>query len=135
MVVKSGGERFPDLVITVNKGHPDECIYIIELKYLKKAEAGDKNSERTLKSVIKAASAELTAYISAIDFKAKKNKSLCHGLCRNRLYLLSAVLVFIAQTVSSQVLVIYAEDHQLGKECGDTANTYLSLKPRFLCMI
>ncbi len=69
------GERFPDLVITVNKGHPDECIYIIELKYLKKAEAGDKNSERTLKSVIKAASAELTAYKSAIDFKAKKIKA------------------------------------------------------------
>lgn len=69
------GERFPDLVITVNKGHPDECIYIIELKYLKKAEARDKNSERTLKSVIKAASAELTAYKSAIDFKAKKIKA------------------------------------------------------------
>ena len=30
------GERFPDLVITVNKGLPDECIYLIELKYLKK---------------------------------------------------------------------------------------------------
>ena len=34
--VLKDGERFPDLVITVNKGLPDECIYLIELKYLTK---------------------------------------------------------------------------------------------------
>ena len=69
------GERFPDLVITVNKGLPDECIYILELKYLKKAEVRDKNSKSSFKSVIKDAAEELTAYKSAIDFKGKNLKA------------------------------------------------------------
>ena len=73
--VPKEGERFPDLVITVNKGLPDECIYIIELKYLKKTEARDKNSESALKSAIKDAAEELSAYKSAIDFKGKNIKA------------------------------------------------------------
>ena len=73
--VPKEGERFPDLVITVNKGLPDECIYLIELKYLKKTEARDKNSESILKRAIKDATAELTAYKSAIDFKGRNIKA------------------------------------------------------------
>ena len=73
--VPKEGERFPDLVITVNKGLPDECIYLIELKYLKKTEARDKNSESTLQSAIKDATVELTAYKSAIDFKGRNIKA------------------------------------------------------------
>ena len=73
--VPKEGERFPDLVITVNKGLPDECIYLIELKYLKKTEARDKNSESILKRAIKDATAELTAYKSAIDFKDRNIKA------------------------------------------------------------
>lgn len=46
--VLKDGERFPDLVITVNKGLPDECIYLIELKYLTKTEARDKSSDSAL---------------------------------------------------------------------------------------
>ena len=72
--VPKEGEKFPDLVITVNKGLPDECIYIIELKYLKKTEARDK-SKSALKSAIKDATAELTAYKSAIDFKGRNIKA------------------------------------------------------------
>ena len=73
--VPKEGERFPDLVITVNKGLPDECIYIIELKYLKKTETRDKTGESSLKSAIKDATAELTAYKSAIDFKGRNIKA------------------------------------------------------------
>ncbi|SFJ87643.1 Predicted AAA-ATPase [Succinivibrio dextrinosolvens] len=73
--VPKEGERFPDLVITVNKGLPDECIYIIELKYLKKTEARDKTGESFLKRAIKDATAELTAYKSAIDFKGRNIKA------------------------------------------------------------
>ena len=72
--VPKEGEKFPDLVITVNKGLPDECIYIIELKYLKKTEARDK-SKSALKSAIKDATAELTAYKSALDFKGRNIKA------------------------------------------------------------
>ncbi|HAR79369.1 MAG TPA: hypothetical protein DCR21_00920, partial [Succinivibrionaceae bacterium] len=58
-----------------NKGLADECIYLIELKYLTKTEARDKNSESTLKSAVKDAVAEIAAYKSAIDFKGKNVKA------------------------------------------------------------
>ncbi|WP_281071762.1 AAA family ATPase, partial [Succinivibrio dextrinosolvens] len=69
------GEKFADLVITVNKGLPTECIYLIELKYLTKKEAADKSSESTLNKLIKKASEELTDYKSAIAFKGKNVKA------------------------------------------------------------
>ncbi|SFJ93752.1 AAA family ATPase [Succinivibrio dextrinosolvens] len=69
------GERFADLVVTVNKGTSNECIYLIELKYLTKTEASDKNSERSLKRAIKDASAEVLNYKSALDFKGKNVKA------------------------------------------------------------
>lgn len=73
--VPKQGEKFADLVITVNKGLPTECIYLIELKYLTKKEAADKSSESTLNKLIKKASEELTDYKSAIDFKGKNVKA------------------------------------------------------------
>ena len=73
--VSKEGERFPDLVITVNKGLPDECIYLIELKYLTKTEARDKNSDSALQRLVNKATQELTAYKSAIDFKGKNVKA------------------------------------------------------------
>ena|GEM_PF-5685204 len=73
--VPKEGERFPDLVITVNKGLPDECIYLIELKYLTKTEARDKNSDSALQRLVNKATQELTAYKSAIDFKGKNVKA------------------------------------------------------------
>ena len=69
------GERFADLVVTVNKGTSNECIYLIELKYLTKTEASDKNSESSLKRAIKDASAEVLNYKSALDFKGKNVKA------------------------------------------------------------
>ena len=69
------GEKFADLVVTVNKGTSNECIYLIELKYLTKTEASDKSSESTLKRAIKGASAEVLNYKSALDFKGKNVKA------------------------------------------------------------
>ncbi len=69
------GEKFADLVVTVNKGTSNECIYLIELKYLTKTEASDKNSERTLKRAIKDATDEVLNYKSALDFKGKNVKA------------------------------------------------------------
>ena len=69
------GERFPDLVITVNKGLPDECIYLIELKYLTKTEARDKNRASTLQRLVNKAAEELTAYKSALEFKGRNVKA------------------------------------------------------------
>ena len=73
--VPKEGERFPDLVITVNKGLADECIYIIELKYLKKTEARDKKSDSALQRLLNKATEELAAYKSALDFKGKNVKA------------------------------------------------------------
>ena len=69
------GEKFADLVVTVNKGTSNECIYLIELKYLTKTEASDKNSESYLKRAIKDATDEVLNYKSALDFKGKNVKA------------------------------------------------------------
>ncbi|MGN0894835.1 MAG: hypothetical protein ACI4ND_07580, partial [Succinivibrio sp.] len=73
--VPKEGERFPDLVITVNKGLPDECIYLIELKYLTKTEAKDKSSDSAVQKNIKKASEQVLEYKSAIDFKGRNVKA------------------------------------------------------------
>ncbi len=73
--VPKEGERFPDLVITVNKGLPDECIYLIELKYMTKKEASDKSNDTTLQRLVSKATEEITAYKSAIDFKGRNVKA------------------------------------------------------------
>ena len=73
--VPKEGEMYPDLVITVNKGLPNECIYIIELKYLKKTESREQNSESTLKRTIKEASEQVLKYKSALDFKGRNVKA------------------------------------------------------------
>ena len=69
------GEKFADLVVTVNKGTGSECIYLIELKYLTKTEASDKSSESAVNKAIKKATEEVLEYKSAIDFKGKKVKA------------------------------------------------------------
>ena len=69
------GEKFADLVITVNKGLPNECIYLIELKYLSQKDAADKSSESTLNKLIKKATAEVLEYKSAIGFKGRNVKA------------------------------------------------------------
>ncbi|MBO5566129.1 MAG: AAA family ATPase, partial [Succinivibrio sp.] len=69
------GEKFADLVVTVNKGTSNECIYLIELKYVTKKEAGDKSSESAVNKAIKSASDEALTYKSALDFKGKNIKA------------------------------------------------------------
>lgn len=73
--VPKEGEKFPDLVITVNKDLANECIYIIELKYLTKTGSRDKNREITLKSTIRNASEQVLKYKSALDFIGKNVKA------------------------------------------------------------
>ncbi|WP_164954416.1 AAA family ATPase [Succinivibrio dextrinosolvens] len=73
--VAGEGEKFADLVVTVNKGTSNECIYLIELKYLTKTEASDKSGENTLKNAIQEASEQVIKYKSALDFKGKNVKA------------------------------------------------------------
>lgn len=73
--VKGKGEMFADLVITVNRGKVNECIYLIELKYLTKTEASDKNKETTIKKLIKDASDQVLQYRESLDFKDKNVKA------------------------------------------------------------
>ena len=69
------GEKFADLVITVNRGMSNECTYLIELKYLTRKEASDKSSDNALQRLVNKAAEELSAYKSAIDFKGKNVKA------------------------------------------------------------
>ena len=73
--VAGEGEKFADLVVTVNKGTSNECIYLIELKYLTRTEASDHSSESTLKNAILEASEQVIKYKSALDFKGKNIKA------------------------------------------------------------
>ena len=73
--VAGEGEKFADLVVTVNKGTSTECIYLIELKYLTRTEASDHGSESALKNAIQAASEQVLRYKSALDFKGKNVKA------------------------------------------------------------
>ncbi len=73
--VAGEGEKFADLVVTVNKGTSNECIYLIELKYLTRTEVSDHSSERTLKNAILEASEQVIKYKSALDFKGKNVKA------------------------------------------------------------
>lgn len=69
--VAGDGEKFADLVITVNKGACDECIYLIELKYLPKSKA----SEHNIKHLIKESSLQSLRYKSSMDFCNKLVKA------------------------------------------------------------
>ena len=69
------GEKFADLVVTVNKGTSNECIYLIELKYLTRTEASDKSGESSLKNAIMDAKEQVLKYKSALDFKGKNVKA------------------------------------------------------------
>ena len=63
--VVGDGEKFADLVITVNEGQDNECVYLIELKYAAKTEA----TESKIRSLIKEASDQALKYRSALEFR------------------------------------------------------------------
>lgn len=69
--VAGDGEKYADLVITVNAGKPDECVYLIELKYLPKS----KYSESKLQNLIDTASAQVLKYKSSADFQNREVKA------------------------------------------------------------
>ncbi|WP_019003086.1 AAA family ATPase [Succinimonas amylolytica] len=62
------GEKYADLVITVNDGTQDECIYLIELKYTAKKEA----TKAKLECLKKEASAQVSTYRTALEFQGKQ---------------------------------------------------------------
>ena len=65
------GEKYADLVITVNDGTEDECIYLIELKYAAKKDA----TEAKIESLKKEASEQVQTYKTALEFKDKQVKA------------------------------------------------------------
>ena len=69
--VEGDGEKFADLAITVRKGTDEECVYVLELKYLSKA----KYSEAKLQSLVEEASSQVLRYKSSVDFKNKRVKA------------------------------------------------------------
>ena len=65
------GENFADLVITVNKGKSNQCIYLIELKYITKSDA----SESKIQSAVKEATDQVQRYKSAQEFRNRQVKA------------------------------------------------------------
>ena len=65
------GENFADLVITVNKGKSNQCIYLIELKYITKSDA----SESKIQSTVKEATDQVQRYKSAREFRDRQVKA------------------------------------------------------------
>jgi hypothetical protein len=65
------GPKFTDLQIKINPKKHNECIYLIELKYIKKKDA----TESKINADIKEATDQVLEYKSAIDFKGKNVKA------------------------------------------------------------
>ena len=69
--VVGDGEKFADLVITVNVGQENECVYLIELKYVTKTDV----TEAKIQNTIKDATAQVQRYKSAIEFRDRQIKA------------------------------------------------------------
>lgn len=69
--VVGDGEKFADLVITVNVGQDNECVYLFELKYATKTEA----TEAKIKTLIKDATEQVLRYKSALEFRDRQIKA------------------------------------------------------------
>ena len=65
------GEKFADLVITVNKGKSNQCVYLIELKYAAKRDA----TEAKLDTLKKEATEQVNTYKTAMEFRDKTVKA------------------------------------------------------------
>ncbi|MCR4554935.1 MAG: ATP-binding protein [Succinivibrionaceae bacterium] len=65
------GEKFADLVITVNEDKINECTYLIELKYVTKTDASDSK----IQNLIKEASEQVAKYKSALEFRDRQVKA------------------------------------------------------------
>ena len=69
--VVGDGEKFADLVITVNVGQDNECIYLFELKYVTKTDA----TEAKIQNTIKDATDQVLRYRSAVEFRDRQVKA------------------------------------------------------------
>jgi len=69
--VPGEGEKYADLVITVNRKKSNECIYLIELKYVPKKDA----TEAHLESLRNEAIRQVNSYKKAIEFKDRNVKA------------------------------------------------------------
>ena len=69
--IVADAEKFADLVVTVNKGESNECIYLFELKYAAKTDA----TETRIKNLIKEASDQVLMYKSALEFRNRQLKA------------------------------------------------------------
>ena len=69
--ISGQGEKFADLVVTVNKGKSSQCIYIFELKYTAKTEA----SESKIRRLAKEAEDQVHKYKTAIEFRGRQVKA------------------------------------------------------------
>ena len=71
--VVGDGEKFADLVITVNVGQDNECIYLFELKYVTKTDA----TEAKIQNTVKDATEQVQRYKSALEFRDRQVKAGC----------------------------------------------------------
>ena len=69
--IVADGEKFADLVVTVNKRERNECVYLIELKYAAKTDA----TESRIQNLIKEASEQVLKYRSALEFRNRQIKA------------------------------------------------------------
>ena len=65
------GEKYADLVITVNDGTANECIYLIELKYTAKHDA----TEAKIASLKEEAADQVATYKTALEFRNQRVKA------------------------------------------------------------
>ncbi len=71
LIVIEDGEKFADLVVTVNVGWDNECIYLFELKYITKSNA----TESKIQSTIRDATNQVLGYKSAQEFRDRQVKA------------------------------------------------------------
>ena len=69
--IVADGEKYADLVITVNEDQDNECVYLIELKYAAKNDA----TESRIQNLIKEASEQVLKYRSAMEFRNRQIKA------------------------------------------------------------
>ena len=69
--IVADGEKYADLVITVNEDQDNECVYLIELKYAAKNDA----TESRIQNLIKEASEQVLKYRSALEFRNRQIKA------------------------------------------------------------
>ena len=62
------GEKFADLLITVNKGKSNECTYLVELKYVTRTDA----TEAKIQNTVKDATEQVQRYKSAMEFRDRR---------------------------------------------------------------